>query len=183
MIYTPIVSDGYEWSNTGNSVHALQTFLSLDGIAQGKHWAPVKVYVVRRIKDKLLKRSDFPRLGSYAIVLRKNAIESLEELIRPSAEILPIDTEDSERLFVLNTKTLSNALDESMSILSKFPDGRIMNIVKPYFKTEEIGGSDLFRVRGQGLPTYVSEKFVTAVYRAGLVGLTFKMVWDGRGAV
>jgi hypothetical protein len=175
MIYSPIVADGYEWINTGNSVGALQTLLSLDGTSRRTTWIPIKAYLVRKIRDKSLARSDFPWLGRFALVLREQAVESLKAIIERSSEILPLETEEDEEIFVLNTKTLPGVLDESKSGISRFPDGRIMQIVKPCFKQEVIGDSDLFRVQGQGMPTYVSERFVAAVYRARLVGLEFQL--------
>lgn len=177
MIYEPLVRTGYEWINALDEPD-YEVFLSFDGRARAGIWNPVRVRRVRADESQDFRESDFPWLGSHALVLSQRAVKALREIIEPCAELLPLGTEDATELFVVNVLRVVDALDEDRSIVVRFPSSnRIMRVTRPHFREADIRGLDMFRLPFRASPTYLSQRFVDAVAEAKLVGLEFLRVW------
>lgn len=71
-----------------------------------------------------------------------------------------------------------DALDEEQAKIEWFPGTRrVMRMISPAFNTRALPEVDLFRLPHRASATYVSQRFVEAVQRANLNGLTFTKVW------
>lgn len=175
--YEPLVANGYEWVNCVDAKDC-EIFNIFDGTPRGKEWRPILVRRVRADDTQDMKESDFPWLGSWAIVMRKTAIDELRIMLDKSGEILPLKTDDGVELSVLNAQVV-DALDEVNSDTMKLPvTNRILLVKKPVFFEERIKDLDVFRLPHRASSTYVSDRFVTRVKKARLRGLIFKKVWS-----
>jgi hypothetical protein len=176
VIYKPMVGEGFEWVNCVNG-DDYEIFLSFDGSPRQEHWTPVKARRVRMDERSACYPSDFPWLGTDALVMRRKAVDALRDLLEANGEILPLEDEGGAELFVLNARVL-DALDEQRSEIVRFPSSdRIMRIKSVAFQESVVRGADIFRLPLRASSTYVSERFIEAVAKAGLVGLEFNNVW------
>jgi hypothetical protein len=176
-ISEPMVTEGYEWINCVNQ-EDYEVFAAFDGSPRSTHWKPILVRRVRADARHAFKASDFPWLGSHALVMRRTAVDTLRDVLEAHGEILPLATEDDVELFVLNARVV-DALDEARSSLMKFPGtNRIMRIKKVAFVDSRIRDLDMFRLPHRASSTYVSDRFVQRVKSAGLRGLKFNKVWS-----
>ena len=177
-VFEPLVRKGYEWINCVNQVD-YELFVGFDGTSRGATWKPIPVRRVRADKRHDFKPSDFPWLGSDALVMRRAAFGALNDMLEANGEVLPLSTDDGVDLFVLNARVI-DALDEANSSLMKFPGtNRIMRITKLAFIPTAVRGVDIFRLPHRASSTYVSNRFVDRVNAAGLRGLEFTQVWSG----
>jgi hypothetical protein len=175
--FEPMVREGYEWVNCVNQAD-YEVFAGLDGLPRRSTWTPIAVRRVRADENHECRPSDFPWLGSDALVMRPSAVEAMRDILDANGEVLPLLTDDGVELFVLNARVI-NALDEANSSLMKFPGtNRIMLIKTVAFVASRIEGVDLFRLPHRASSTYVSERFVERVKAAGLRGLVFNKVWS-----
>jgi hypothetical protein len=175
--FEPMVREGYEWVNCVNQAD-YEVFADFDGSPRRGIWKPIPVRRVRADKHHEFKPSDFPWLGSDALVMRRSAVDALRDILDASGEVLPLSTDDGVELFVLNARTV-NALDEAHSSLMKFPGtNRIVRIKKIAFVASALEGVDLFRLPHRASSSYVSERFVERVNAASLHGLVFNKVWS-----
>lgn len=178
VIYEPLVAEGFEWVNTVRE-EDYEVFLQLDGQTRASTWKPVAVRRVRADERQDFNPSDFPWLGSHALIMRRGAMESLRDILDANGEVLPLSTDDGVELFVLNARIIA-ALDETRSSLMKFPGtDRIMWLKRAAFVAAMVEGVDLFRLPHRASATYVGERFVKRVQEAGLRGLDFHEVWSG----
>ena len=176
--FEPLVREGYEWINCLNQAD-YEFFAGFDGSPHIAGWNPIPVRRVRADSRQAFKPSDFPWLGSRALVMRRSAVDALRDILDRNGEILPLSTDDGVDLFVLNARVI-DALDEASSSLTKFPGtNRIMRLKSVAFVPSAIEGVDLFRLPHRGSATYVSERFVGRVKAAGLHGLAFNLRWSG----
>jgi hypothetical protein len=156
-----------------------ETFVMLDGRPREKNWKPIKVRRGIGIDSNHTPiTSDFPWLGSHALVFSSNAVDALRDILEPNGELLPLNVEGGSTLFAFNSKVI-DALDETNSLIKRIPGtNKIMQIKKPVFIESKIQGLDIFRLPHRASVTYVSEHFVKRVKAAGLKGLTFTKVYD-----
>lgn len=179
-IYEPMVAaEDYE-SVEPSDDRDWEALSELNGQLRGAAWKPIAVRRVTSEKRKSLKPSDFPWPGSnFLLVMRRSAVVALREILDAHGELLPLTTHDGVALFVFNARTV-DALDEAHSSLLRFPGtNRIMMIEKHAFFPSAIRGIDIFRLPIRVSSTYVSERFVERVKKAGLRGLVFNEVWSG----
>ena len=178
VVYEPLVAEGYEWVNAVKE-RDYEVFLQFDGQPRASMWKPIAVRRVRADERQAFKPSDFPWLGSHALIMRRSAVDALRDILDANGEVLPLSTDDGVELSVLNARIV-DALDEANSSLMKFPGtNRIMRIKKVAFVPSKIEGVDLFRLPHRASSTYVSERFVERVKAAGLRGLVFNRSWSG----
>jgi hypothetical protein len=175
-IFEPVVGKGYEWVNTCND-DDYEVFWSLDGQSRAADWKPIRVTRVRADERKDFKQSDFPWLGSHALVLSKPAVEALADIMAANGELLPLIDAGGMELFVFNARVV-DALDEKRSRLVRFPGTQqIMRVDRHSLVPEVVAPLDIFRLPHKASPTYVSERFIERVRSAELRGLVFNRVW------
>lgn len=173
MIFEPIVKKDFEWINAIRD-EDYEVFLKLDGTSVLKNWVPVKVRRVAADKRQKAKESDFPWLGSHALILRQKAVSALNDILIRNGELLPLIDETGIELFVFNANVV-DALDLSKSSVLKFPyTDRIMRVMKYAFLPDRIAEKDIFRLPFRSSPTFVSERFIEVYKAQGLVGLEFE---------
>lgn len=178
IVYQPMVAEGYEWINFIDRSYYRKT-RDFDGEYRMAVWAPPTVVVVAEDEGRKFRTSDFPWLGSHALVLRQSALDVLNDILAADSEILTLRTTDGVELFLLNTRTI-HALDAHKSTWENVPGtDRVMRFRKVAFVPSAIEGVDLFRLPERASPTYVSGRFVERVRAAGLRGLDFEEVWAG----
>ena len=175
-VFEPMVQRGYEWINCADPAD-YEVFTSFDGSVRGAEWRPIPVVRVPADAQHEFKPSDFPWLGSDALVMRRTAVDALRDILDVNGELLPLVTDDGVELFVLNAR-VTDALDIAKSSLMMFPGTqRILRVKKVAFVTSAIDGRDLFRLAHRASSTYVSDRFVNRVREANLCGLVFNKVW------
>ncbi|MBK8255727.1 MAG: hypothetical protein IPK82_24055 [Polyangiaceae bacterium] len=176
-VFEPTIEPGYEWINCEHPTD-YEVFGSFDGTPKKPTWRPIAVKRVRADKKHDFKASDFPWIGSDALIMRRAAVDALHDFLEANGEVLPLTTTDGIELFVLNAQVI-DCLDLPNSSVMFVPGtSRIMHIKKAVFIASAIGSADIFRLPHRGSVTYVSERFVERVKSSGLVGLAFKMVWS-----
>ncbi len=167
-------AEGFEWINCVNSLDYEQ-FLSFDGRRIGDAWRPVDVRRVRADDQSSFRESDFPWLGSHALVMRSNTLVALRDLLESNGETLPLRTNDAAALYIYNAQVVA-ALDEELSDIVRFASGNVMRIRAVTLKSELLVGVDALRLPFRASPTFVSRCFVDRVAAAGLKGLKFDSV-------
>jgi hypothetical protein len=176
-IFQPLGLDGFECVNACNP-NDYETFFAFDGQSVLDHWTPVRVRRVRADARQACNPSDFPWLGSQALVMRRTAMEALHDILKADGEILPLATDDDVELFAFNAR-VRDAMDAARSSLVKFPGtDRIMQVKRIAFTASAIQDVHIFRLPHRGSATYVSQHFVDRVTSSALVGLQFNCVWN-----
>ncbi|GAB4514065.1 MAG: hypothetical protein Tsb0020_32480 [Haliangiales bacterium] len=174
-IYKPVCIDNCQLVHFVNG-DDYEFLASFDGTSRKQTWQPVRVKIVDYSPRMKSPMCDFPWLGSHALILRTRAVMALRDIFDTYGELLPLATDDDITLFAFNPWA-TDAFDKERSDLTCLPGtDRIVFIDKPVFIDDNVRGRDIIRPRGRAMPTYVSERFVERVERAGLVGLEFDLV-------
>jgi hypothetical protein len=144
------------------------------------NWKPIKV---RRVHPTSTRKSavkvDMPFYGSHVIFLRPRAVEVLHSFITRSGELLPVEDEGGDELYMFNALSVLDALDMEKADLKYFSDGRIMRIARYEFRPDVIRDVDMFRIpQMRSSPIFLSQRFVDAVQQEGLTGAGFENVWS-----
>jgi hypothetical protein len=127
--------------------------------------------------------SDFPFLGTHALVMSDRARAVVEPLVERDAEFLSVACE-GRSLWLLNVCTIVDALDMERSKVELFESGRIMDIEKHVFFAERLQGVDAFKLANDRRgPIYLSGRVVGAIHAAQLVGHRFRLVWTDEESV
>lgn len=174
-IYEPEVRPGFEWVLPVHDTDH-EYLWSLDGTPRQATWRPVPV--ARLTADEHgnpREPADLPWLGGHVLVLRPSAVAALGGVLDQHGELLPLDCPDAE-LWLFNTMTVVDALDEDDSELVRFDDGTILAVERYAFRPEAV--APIFKVpqllRG---PLFVSDEFASTLADAGLTGLDLTEVW------
>lgn len=177
IVYEPLIAHDYECINCHDD-EDYEVFNEFDGSPRLETWRPIKVN--RGPADERQKGlpSDFPWLISAVLVMRKRAVDTLQDILHAHGEVLPLATDDGVELFAFNARTV-DALDEAQASIVRFPSSnRIMYIEQVAFIEPKIRGLDIFRLPHRASPTYVGQRFVDRVKSAKLVGLDLDEVWS-----
>jgi hypothetical protein len=179
-VYAPAVLEGFEWALPVDT-RDCELFLASAGQRCAETWTPLEMYLLK-VDDSSGKRfaySDCPWFGSHTPILRRPAVEALASLVERDAELLPLTCPEAE-LVALHTYTVLDALDVDQSDIVRFPSsGRVMAIRSYVFRPDALENVVVFKLpqylRGC---TFVTQPYVDAVERAGLVGVGFKRLWS-----
>jgi hypothetical protein len=160
------------WSNEQTRRQMWERFR---GVPIGHSWESPLVEVVRDAKqNKDLLPGDFPSLGGHAPTFSQNAVEVLGDFLSEAGQVLPLRSDEGV-YFVVNVTKVVDALDEEASEIKRFPDGRIMRIVRHQFKPDRLHGIAMFKLpQAPQMYTYVTDQFVERVRDAGLTGFQFR---------
>lgn len=176
IVYKPGVADGYQWVLPEES-RDYEILRKLRGERQGDRWTPMRVRLLKVDEGQQLRRSDMPWQGSHALILTQRAMDVLRDIPEADCEFLPLACDD-EKLWLMNPKLVTEALNEEESRLERFSSsGRIMRVMHYVFREEALRGLWCFRIPQQ-LPVYVTDRFVSAVNGAGLQGIHFDIIWQ-----
>lgn len=177
-VYKPAVRPGFEWALPVHDTDH-EYLWSLDGTSRRSTWRPVPV-ARWTVDDHGAPRAeaDLPWLGGHVLVLRERAVAALESLLVRYGELLPLDCQDAD-LWLFNTLTVVDALDEERAQLVRFDDGAILAVERHEFRPDLVAGLAVFKVpqllRGS---LFVGDEFAEAVAAAGLTGLDLTEVWS-----
>ena len=176
IIYKPLIAYDHECINCLDD-NDYEIFNKLDGSSKLDAWRPIRVDLGPADERQKGLPSDFPWLGSHALVMRHKAVAILRDILDAHGELLPLVTDDGVELQAFNARTV-DALDQGRASVMRFPSSnRIMYIERVAFIEPAIRGLDIFRLPHRGSPTYVSQRFVERVAEGGLVGLDFDEAW------
>ena len=179
-IYRPLGIDGFEQCQPVDpgGLHAIRQ--GANGQPRAGTWQPLPVEVVREDDDGgSFDESDAPWLGSYALILRRTAVEALTPILGAHGEFLPLACDDAE-LWIFNCTRVLEALDDANAVVERFPNGGLMRVATYAFVSSVIEDVDAFKITGlKNSATFVSERVVDTWRSAGLRGLEFQQVWSG----
>ncbi len=180
-IFKPMGEEGFELARPVAEDDYELLDLLIDGAPRGGAWTPVVMQIISKERHhrRSWRRSDAPWLASNALVLRQEAVDVLAPFLLKYGELLPLACEQAP-LVVFNPLRVVDALDEAVSTIRRFDDGRIMWIQKHVFRQDVIHDLPVFKIASlQPSPIFVGEEFVERWHAAGLRGLEFQQVWEG----
>ena len=176
-IYTPLGTDGVELCHPVDQADFERINVSIDGAARQASWKPIQMRIVKEDEGKTLAPSDSPWLGSHALIFRSSVVYVLGALLRRYGELLPVSCPDTD-LWIYNPTNVIDALDEDLSSVFRFDDGRIFMIGRYAFCPSVVADSEIFKIPSLRVsPTFVNHCFVDRWKESGLTGLEFKQVW------
>lgn len=181
-IYRLSVPEGYEWALPVDS-DDFEILQSLADRPAGAAWQPVQMTLLR-VDDQghPHRRADLPWIGSHALILRDQAIDTVGRLLAPHGELLPLDCKEA-RLAVFSAPIVTGVLDEDRSDMVRFGTGRIMAVRRPVFRLDVLGNAKAFKLaempRGD---LYLSADLFDALRATGMTaGTDFRPVETGQG--
>jgi len=139
-------------------------------------WSAMTVRIVRVDEGSRLAEADCPWMEAYVIVVRRPARSALENMMGEAGEFLDLDC-GREALWLFNCTTYYDCLEENLSDIVKFKDGRIMYVSEWVLRRSKIGASAIFKIGGMPWAAlFCSQAFVDSWEQAGLKGLRFDPV-------
>ncbi len=176
-IYERTRANGYEILNTVHGYDDDELLRNLHGPSRQQSWKPILMQLDRPTRRGASKAADLPfMLG--ALVLRRSAVDALQDILETHGELLPLATNDGVELFVFNPRFVIDAIDKENSEIERIPDTKAVLIRKYVFIESMIRDIDIFRVPlGPRMP-YFSDRFVERVKKAKLKGTEFIKLWS-----
>ena len=112
------------------------------------------------------------------LLLREDAIACLAPFLDGAGYLLDttIGADMRYKLFVCEREI--DALDQTRSDLTRFPDGGVMDVLRYELDPQRLGDADIFRMTHRRAHLFVSERFAAAVERAGLTGFKLVPIWS-----
>ena len=176
-VYVPLGAEGFELCHPVHESDFETINAKVDGTERSRTWLPLHVRLVGEDEGMLLKQSDSPWLGAHALILRERAMRAMRPLLHQHGEFLPLDC-DGASLVLLNP-VVADLLDESLSSVARFSNGRIMRIRKHVFRSGVDATTPAFKIPNLRVsPTFVTDGFVDLWHSEGLTGLDFTKVWS-----
>lgn len=171
-------ADGYEVMTCSTSSDFSTVFLdTFDGRLLAPSWQPVEVYRTAADEKSEAKAADFPYFLSETVVLKKNALDVLFDVVYQDCEVLPLRCKDGTDYFVLNITKFPDALDEGQSTIVYIPGTQRVMLVERYvFVKRRIIGLNVFRTSHRSGVVVVSEDFRAQYIKNNLTGLVFREV-------
>ena len=152
-----------------------------NGTPIGPRWRRLPVEPIDEEADteQPLPPSDCPSLFPGAPVLSRRACEILQPILQGNGELLPLECEEGD-YSVFNVTRVVDALDETMSEIVRFPDGKKVMTVKRFaFISASLENIDVFKLPQLPLSRpFVTDRFVHAVRANGLTGFSFEWLWS-----
>ncbi len=175
-----------QWVLPSDHDFALQGNLFFDGLPRLDSWNPPRFYIQNPLKDK----SNFFIVASGAFAFDQTVREDpiLSMFLEMAGEILPIELETGEPLYVLNVTQIGNALDQERSGFRKDPStGVVVTVEKYMFHANRLPESPIFKIpetRRAKVLTFAGryanpdDEFYEPYHRSGFTGLKFQELWN-----
>jgi len=173
-----IIPDDEEFTKQGN--------LRFDGSLKLNNWNPPKFYIQKPTQEK----SNFFIINVGTLAFDQSVMDNpmMAMFFEKAGEILPIELETGEPLYLLNTTEIINALDIERSEYRVNPrTGAKVKLVKHVFKPDRFTQSSIFKIpetkTGEVL-TFDShfsnplDEFYSNYRESGFTGLKFEEVWS-----
>lgn len=165
VVFVPMATDGYELCHPSRPEDFETINVEVNGVPRGESWKPIPMQLIHEDEGQMLAPSS-------------RVLEALGSVLRANGELLPLDCSEAE-LVIYNPTQLIDALDEAVSSMLRFGDGRIMMIQRYVFRPDVVTNVDIFKIPNLRVsPTFLSHRFVQEWNRSGLSGLDFKEVWS-----
>lgn len=173
--------DGFEWVQPAKE-RDFDGIYHLDGSSRVDGWIPIPMRRLERLDDQgpRLRRADIPWLGEHALVMRREALEAVRDVLNPAGEFLELHLVDApDPMWLFNVCRVVDALDESGSDLVRFPSsGRVMKVDRYKFRADVIDVEIAFRVP-QLQTLFFTNRAVEAFQGTNLSGIALKQLWEG----
>ncbi len=144
------------------------------GVRLARSWRSPRMHLIRRDGRRRYVEVDAPWFASHGLVLRPRAVDALEDLLQSEGELLRLRCDEAE-LFLWHVTRCLPALDDDRSRGVRFEDGRWMRVEKYVWKPRIVSDHAAFRIRGdESHAIFVTDEFVRAWTKAGLMGLVFR---------
>ena len=146
-------------------------------------WTPIRVCRVHPTSNRRKPiKVDMPFYGTQVLFLRPRAVDALGPMLFKHGEILPVQDEGGDELYLYHAFHFIDALDIEKSDIKYFSSGRIMRIDRHVFFPKIVEGVDVFRIpQLRASPIFVSDRFADLVRSSGLTGTEFELVWPVYG--
>ena len=120
-------------------------------------------------------QNDFVPGFWHAPFVSKRVKEVLEPILGKESEFRPIGKVLGKDYYIMNATNVVDCLDKKKSAISYSPsDGRIMGINKAVFLSHRMPNAYLFKVPEDMSLIYATDRFVEAVRRYKLTGVSFE---------
>lgn len=180
-VFKTLNATGYEFVNT-SSLAESRLLWGFDGSSRKEGWIPPHVVRVRATKRSSCKPAELP-YAHEALLLRRSAVDALQDILDAHGELLPVATDDGVEIFAFNTRFFIDALDKERSEIERIEGTDIVNVRKYVFIEPMIRGIDIFRMPFGSSRNYFSDRFVARVKAAKLKGTDFIKLWSSDESV
>jgi len=173
-----VLSDDRRFAEKGN--------LRFDGSNRLENWHPPQFYS----QDPTKPKSNFHIISAGAFAFDQSVMDNdiMVMFFEMAGEILPIQLETGEPLYILNITEVVNALDIDKAVYRKNPrTGAKVKLTKHAFKPDRFTRSSIFKIpetqTGEiltfsGLFKEPLDEFYTSYQKCGFKGLRFEEVWS-----
>lgn len=141
-----------------------------------KTWKPFELEAITEFVDDPNALGDIIDFNATGICLfSERACAELSSVLERYGELLPV-FRDKQKFYLYHVTNVINALDEELSQVDRFSDGRIMRVKKHVFKHDVIGDDLIFGTPENKWQIFVSDQFVNAVRKTDLTGFIFESI-------
>lgn len=167
-------TDNYQWFAPKNK-DGWSLIDSLGDTSVPNLWAKVEM----NLSGRKLLIGDFPYLASDIPVFSQRAIDTLNDLLVPNGELLPLVC-PGYSYSAFNVTSILDVLDEDLSDIIYFNSSKkVMDIEKYMFRPEKLTGAVIFKIpQFYRSYVFVTDIFVKRVQEAGLTGFKFPLLWS-----
>jgi Immunity protein family (Imm11) len=153
---------------------SLDEIQSFNGSSKIELWKPI---IVKKMEEKEL--SNAPGFYSHIPVFDKVTLDVVKDLIKDSAEALPLLCDEGE-FYAINVIEVLDCINYDKAQFKTFRDGkRIMRFIKYEFTKNVVNGKHIFKIVDEPLRRpFVSNEFRQRVIDCNLKGFKFELVWD-----
>ncbi|MBK9258451.1 MAG: hypothetical protein IPM54_01290 [Polyangiaceae bacterium] len=177
-IYDTLPTKGYEIINTVHGYDDDQALYNLCGPSRKHDWKPILVRRCRPSRREAFKAADLP-FDCGVLILRRSAVDALQDILDAHGEVLPLATSDGVELFVFNPRFVIDAFDRERSTYEQVPGTSTLWIRKYVFIEPAIRRIDIFKMPIAGARgNFFSDRFVQRVKAAKLKGTDFIKLWS-----
>lgn len=152
-------------------------YSKFNGKTIGSEWVPFEVQILSEPDDELLPSGDFSMIFSVIPVFSQKAVEALGDLLLTNGELLPLSYSEGE-YYAFNITTIVDVLNIPECDVVYFPNSeKVMTIRKYQFLLDHLADLQIFKVVQLPISqSFVTERFVEKVVKAGLTGFKFEKV-------
>ena len=175
-----------QWIMPDDPQYTKDGHILFDGTSRIDVWSPPKFYV----HDTTIEKSNFYVVSPGVFAFDENVMNHsmMAMFFEMAGEILPLELETGEKLYILNTTEVVNALDQENSVFRKNPrTGKNVRLITPVFKPHRLPESSIFKIpetRRAELLTYTGrcanplDEFYANYLESGFTGLSFEEIWS-----
>lgn len=183
----------YRIKSDSNNVQAVQPsddslinlkFMNFNCEPRLKEWEELEVYIY----NPKTQPKDFYNMGWQILVFNEKVLDICQTVFELSGEILPLQVERGQKLYILNVLNCPNALDYNRTKWDYYDDGTKGRILQPKFYENRIESkSTIFKIpeiSATSIFCYTDERtkedqFYYLYHKHKLTGLIFEEIDNG----